>query len=299
MYELHHYGNKNEGRQRPSSDVIINKAPTHQEMDRAMKIFDIHAHIYPDAIADRAVRTISAAYDGITILNDGRVSTLVKLMDEAQADRFAVHSVATAPKQVSSINRFVLQTAQTQPGRIIPFAALHPDMEDPWTAVDELVAVGFKGVKLHPENQQFLVDEPKAVELFRAIAGKLPVLLHCGDYRCDNSAPERIKRMLKLVPGLTLICAHLGGWTTWEVSAAELIGQDIWVDTSSSLYMLDEPTARRIMRGYGTDRIVFGTDYPMWTPKDEIRRLLDMKLTDDEKENILWNNHLKLFGGNI
>ena len=172
---------------------------------------------------------------------------------------------------------------------------MHPDMPDMEETALSLTAQGFAGVKLHPELQGFKVDEPRAVALFRALAGRLPVLLHCGDYRCDHSAPERIRNMLAQVPGLTLVCAHLGGWTKWEEAASMLIGEDIRVDLSSSLYALDAPTAVSILRGYGTERVLFGTDYPMWEPAEEVERFLRLPLTDGEKEKILWTNHLSLF----
>ena len=104
---------------------------------------------------------------------------------------------------------------------------------------------------------------------------------------------------MKEVPNLQLICAHLGGWTTWERAAAELIGADVWVDTSSSLYALDAPTAVSIIRGYGVERVLFGSDYPMWTPGEEVARFLRLPLTDDEREKILWGNHIALLGGEI
>ena len=260
-----------------------------------MKVFDIHAHIYPDAIAERAVQAISHGYDDVTVRNDGRLDTLLSLCDDAGIQRFAAHSVATTPHHAHSVNAFIQASAEAHPDRILPFASLHPDQEDLDSAVSDILVRGFKGVKLHPEFQGFKADERRAVALFDRLAGKLPVLLHCGDSRCDNSAPERIRHLLKEVPGLTLICAHLGGWTCWESAAAELIGSNVWVDTSSSLYALDAPTAVAIIRGYGVDRTLFGTDYPMWVPKEELARFLALPLTDDEREKILWNNHLDLF----
>ena len=68
------------------------------------------------------------------------------------------------------------------------------------------------------------------------------------------------------------------------------------MDTSSSIYALDAPTAVGIIRGYGVDRVLFGSDYPMWTPAEEVRRFLALPLTDDERERILWTNHLALLG---
>lgn len=260
-----------------------------------MRIFDIHAHIYPDAVAPRAVQALRDGYDGIEVHGDGRLETLKKQAKMAGITQMAVHSVATAPKQVDSVNRFVMSAARENPGLIVPFGALHPDMERPERAVEQLVKDGFMGIKLHPELQGFKVDESKAVDLFSAAAGKLPVLLHCGDYRCDNSAPERIRRMLREVKGLKLVCAHLGGWTQWEQAAWMLMDEDVMVDSSSSLYALDEATALSIIRGYGADRVLFGTDFPVWTPEKEVERMLRLPLTESEREKIFWNNHSRLF----
>lgn len=260
-----------------------------------MKIFDIHAHIYPDAIAQRAVKALRDGYDGIKVKGDGRLETLVRSAKAAGVTRMAAHSVATTVKQVESVNRFVMDAARAYPELIVPFGALHPQMEHPEQAVDRMMADGFKGIKLHPELQGFKVDETKAIDLFSAAAGKLPVLLHCGDYRCDHSAAERIKRMLREVKGLKLVCAHLGGWTQWEQAAWMLMDEDVWVDTSSSLYAMDAATAVGIIRGYGTDRVVFGTDYPVWDVKEEVERFLQLPLTDAERERILWGNQERLF----
>lgn len=260
-----------------------------------MKIFDVHAHIYPDAIAPRAVKALRDGYDGIEVKCDGRLDTLTAIADDAGIAKIAVHAAATAVKQVDSVNRFVMESARAHPGRIVPFGTLHPDMDRPDRAAAQLAAEGFKGIKLHPELQGFKVDETRAIDLFAAVAGKLPVLLHCGDYRFDHSAPERIQRMLKQVPGLTLICAHLGGWTQWEQAAWMLRDEAVLVDSSSSLYALDPSTAAGIIRSYGADRVLFGSDYPVWNPAEEVQRLLQLPLTDAEKEKILWSNAAKLF----
>ena len=47
---------------------------------------------------------------------------------------------------------------------------------------------------------------------------------------------------------------------------------------------------------YGTDRVLFGTDYPLWTPESEIERFMQIDLSEEEREDILYNNTAKLFG---
>jgi len=256
-----------------------------------MKVFDIHAHIYPDSIALRATQAISTAYDGFPVRCDGRTDTLIHLMNEAGISACACHSVATTVHQVQSVNRFVLSASAANPGRMLPFGALHPDLSDPGAAVDALIAAGFKGIKLHPELQGFLADEPRSLRMFEAIGDRLPVLLHCGDNRRDNSCPERIRRLLRSVPHLRLICAHMGGWTLWERAAAALKSESIWVDTSSSLYALEPSAAVSIIRSYGVERVLFGTDYPVFSPAEELKRFLRLPLTAVEQERILWRNH--------
>ena len=92
-----------------------------------------------------------------------------------------------------------------------------------------------------------------------------------------------------------MICAHLGGWTVWEKAAHELPGADIYVDTSSALFALTPERAAEIIRAFGVDRALYGTDYPMWSPVSEMQRFNALPLTDEEREKILWTNHLKLF----
>jgi len=48
--------------------------------------------------------------------------------------------------------------------------------------------------------------------------------------------------------------------------------------------------AGEMIRMLGTDRVMFGTDYPVKLPRDEIARLLAIDLTEKEREDIFYNN---------
>ena len=71
------------------------------------------------------------------------------------------------------------------------------------------------------------------------------------------------------------------------------------MDTSSSLYALKPDEAARIIRDYGVERTLFGVDFPMWSPTEELERFMALPLTDAEREKILWTNHIDLLGGEI
>lgn len=260
-----------------------------------MKIFDMHVHIFPDRLAEKAASAIGVFYENFPMECDGRLHTALRLIDEAGITKCCAHSVATTAHQVRSINEFVLNAWHQYPDRIVPFAAMHPEVSDLDAEVSNILSSGFKGIKLHPEIQGFKIDAPEVLRMIEPFAGRIPLLIHAGDYRMDNSSPVRIKNLLRNFPNLTLICAHLGGWTVWEQAAHELPGADIYVDTSSALFALTPNRAVEIIRAFGVDRTLYGTDYPMWSPVSEMKRFDALPLSDEERKKIFWDNHLKLF----
>lgn len=262
------------------------------------RIIDAHCHIYPDKIAEKASLSTGAFY-GIDMRYDGKVSTLLSLADKADVSRCLVHSVATKPEQVSSINRFIAGEVQKSGGRFIGFGALHPDSESLDADIEELVSLGLCGVKLHPDIQRFCLDEPKSLRIFDRISGRLPLLVHAGDKRYDMSNPNRIKRVLDLYPDMTVIAAHFGGYSVWEDALRELSEYDnLYVDSSSSFAFLSDEEIRKFIYGYGVHKVLFGTDYPMWNPSEEIDRLFSLGLSEDEYEMILSGNLERLLGIN-
>lgn len=255
-----------------------------------MLIIDTHAHIFPEKLAASSVRGIGRFY-GSPCQGDGTLAGLLRGGAAAGIARFVVHSVAVTPGMVRHINEFILAAHAAHPDRIIPFAALHPDAPGLPERVAEIIAGGFLGVKLHPDMQRFRIDEPRALHMLRLLEGRLPVLIHAGDSRYDRSGPARILRLREALPDLTLICAHLGGWSEWERAAALLPGRrKLYVDTSSSLHALEPTRAAEIIRAYGVENVFFGTDYPLWTPEEELEKFRRLPLTDAERELILGNN---------
>ncbi len=250
-------------------------------------VIDVHAHIFPDAIAQKASLSIEKFYD-IPVRNGGTVDALLRLGDEAGIDRFVVHSVATTPAHVASVNRFIASSVKAHPDRFIGFGSLHPDLEDPEEAVRQLIDLGLSGVKLHPDMQRFAVDEARAERMFSAFSGKLPLLVHAGDARYSYSNPARIARMMDKFPDMRVIAAHMGGYSEWDEAARTLAGRkNLYVDLSSTMFSMTDEEIVRDLRLFGADRVMFASDYPMWSPADELKRVLGLKLKSEELEQVL------------
>ena len=259
------------------------------------KIIDSHCHIYPDKIAAKASASTGEFYH-MPSLFDGKISTLLERGGAAGIDHFVVQSVATTPKQVSSINRFIAESVSLSEGRFTGLGTLHPDSEHIEEEVEEILALGLKGVKLHPDIQRFCIDDPKMDKIYSLCEGRLPILMHTGDHRFDFSNPNRMEPVLKKYPDLTVIGAHFGGWSVWEEATARLAKySNFLVDCSSSLYAMTPEQARKLIFAYGTHRVLFGTDYPMWDIDADLARFMNIDLTEAEREDILHNNAARLF----
>ena len=260
-------------------------------------LIDAHCHIYPDKISRRAVDSIDNFYDGLPADHyDGTKATLLETGAGAGIDHFVVFSVATTPHQVASINTFIANAVADSDGKFTGLGAMHLDSEDMEADLQSLVDLGLKGVKMHPDVQDFVIDDPRAMRLYGMCEERgLPIYVHTGDYRYDRSNPNRTVNVLKAFPKLKFVGPHLGGWSVWE-DALRLLPdfENITVDTSSCFYTMKKDFAETIIRAFGSDRVMFGTDYPMWPQKGDISFFNTLDLTEDEREDIAWRTAGKL-----
>ena len=73
-----------------------------------------------------------------------------------------------------------------------------------------------------------------------------------------------------------------------------LCGKNIYFDTSSTLEFISPELAVKILKKHDMDKILFGTDYPMWHIKKEIENIEKLPLSDTEKEKIFYRNAERL-----
>ncbi|MDD4316622.1 MAG: amidohydrolase family protein [Clostridia bacterium] len=261
------------------------------------QIIDVHSHIYPKKIAERAIQNISNFYNVPMQNTKGTSDDLLESGGEIGVKKFVVHSTATVVGQVKSINDFIAAEIKSHK-EFIGYATLHPDMteEEAFIEVERIKKLGLKGIKLHADFQRFDIDEPRAENLYRAINGTLPVLFHTGDDRFDYSSPERLARAAKKFPNMLCIAAHFGGYCRWsEIDAYDGL-DNVYFDTCSSLFKLPDLMAKDIMNHLGHDRFMFGCDFPMWRHKEEVERFLKLQLGDAINENVLANNAVRILG---
>lgn len=259
-------------------------------------IIDCHTHVYPDKIAAKAAAGTGSFY-GLDMKYSGTVSECKAQSSKAGVVHSVIFSVATTPKQVRSINDFIAQTASRDNDFFTGLGAIHPYTEDIEGELIYVKQLGLEGVKIHPEIQGFKLDDEHSLEICRLCEKHgLILLAHTGDKRFDMSNPNRLKTVLERFPGLRVVAAHFGGWSVWEQARNALLGYDnLYVDCSSSLPFLPSDEAADMIYEFGTDGVVWGSDYPMWDYKEEIDRFYALPLGDEDREKVLYKNAQKIF----
>lgn len=261
------------------------------------EVIDAHCHIYPEKIAARACEGTDRFY-GTHAACNGTTAGLKEILADGRIDRFLIHSVATTPKQVRSINTFISEEVSAHPDIFFGFGTMHPDSEDPAGDFEHLLEMGLKGVKLHPDIQAFKLDDYRCLKIFELCerAG-VPALIHTGDYRYDFSNPNRLLPILDIYENLTVIGAHLAGWSLWEEAFETLSHKkNLYVDCSSTFPFYPKEKARELICRWGFDRVLFGSDYPMWNPITELETFLSLDLGEEANRKILGENAKKMFG---
>lgn len=258
-------------------------------------IIDIHAHAFPDELAPRAVAVL-AERSNVAPCTDGTCAGLRESMRRAGVDRSAVMPIAVKPSQARSINRWA--AAQCGDG-IICFGSLHPLQDDLREEVDLLVADGILGVKLHPDYQGFFVDDPAALPMYRAVADAgLILLFHAGiDIGLPppvHCTPDRLARVMDVVPDLTIVAAHMGGYKCWDDVERYLVGRNLYLDTSYSLADLGAERMTELIQAHGPDKVLFGTDSPWTDQSSEISAIRALPLPDTDIAAILGGNAARL-----
>lgn len=258
-------------------------------------IIDFHAHIYPEKIAEKAATAIGDFYDA-PMRNNGTSKMLIESGSKINVTNYVVHSAATGTAQVEPVNNFIIKEVE-QHKEFIGFGTIHPDYENFEAELKRIKDAGLKGIKIHADFQKFQMDEERMDPIYELCTSLgLIVLAHAGDYRFDYTGPKRLLNVHKKHPDMKFVAAHFGGYTEWDDAFEYLAGTNVYFDTSSTLWKLPLEKAMEIINKHGTEKFLFGSDYPMWIHEQELKSFNTLKISDKEKENILYYNAKNLLG---
>ncbi len=121
---------------------------------------------------------------------------------------------------------------------------------------------GLLGLKLHSDFQQFNIDDPDMYPVYaEAEKQGIPILFHMGDYSHWNEALDVLQPSERL-----------------------------YFDFSSTLQFIDGDMLRKFLDKFGEEQFFFGSDFPMWDPAEELKRLVSFGLLPQTLRLLLSDN---------
>jgi uncharacterized protein len=212
------------------------------------------------------------------------VSPLAALMPRGHADVVAGNDEA-----------FVTVAAVPQ---LRQYVVIHPLIPETFRQAERMLRSSTcVGIKIHPEEHCYQIREHGRALFDFAAEHHAVVMTHSGE--C-NSLPSDFVQFVDERPEVTLILAHLGcgfnGDLSHQVRAIQASRHgNLFVDTSSASSI----TGKLIewgVREVGAERILYGTDSPLYFAPMQRARIDHADITEAQKQLILRDNAVRLFG---
>jgi len=222
---------------------------------------------------------------------------LIHNMDKLGVAHSVIYSLEPLTK-----TKDLIEQVQAYPGRFSIFGSVCRAEPDPVGYLSPFIeSKAIKGIKIHPMVGGYHADDLfDATKDFVALASEhnLPVAIHTGHIPIESltgqaacSKISAIEPIIKAFPDCTFILNHLG-WESWR-AAIEVAQKNphVMLETSWQPARI----VRRAVDALGPERILFGSDYPMFQPWQAIREVKSA-LSAKEFEIVASKNGKRLLG---
>lgn len=210
---------------------------------------------------------------------------LIQQMDEYNVEKTVI---CTYPMKES------IEAVAKYPDRLIGAAWVSPYDADALDQIRDAVKNhGFKAIKLHPLMHSYLANDEcvfPIAELAREL--DIPLMIHTG--HPPYSLPWSVAQLADIYPDVQMVMIHMGhGNGMYVQSAIDMAKKypNLYMETSGM------PMHTKIKEAYeevGSDRIMWGLDAPFHHPTVEMQRTIVSGLTDQQLEDVFYNNAKKL-----
>ena len=262
-------------------------------------MIDFPVHAFPDPVAQKAIPTLSATSGGVVPAYDGTIASLKRHLTENGVDKAVILNIATNTHQQKKVNDFAISLLSDE--QLVPFGSVHPESPDALSELERLKAAGIRGIKLHPDYQNFFVDEERLFPIYEKAAelGLITVFhagVDIGYPEPVHCTPERLARVLDRFGDAPVVAAHFGGYLLWDSVLEHLCGTKVYLDTAFSYGKIPPDYAKKILAAHDSERILLGSDMPWSTAANEVRLIRALGLSEQTVEKILSINAKRLLG---
>ena len=169
--------------------------------------------------------------------------------------------------------------------------------------VENIAALGLRGVKFHPSLQAFAPDDPRYWPIFAACERHgLLALFHTGTsgigarqpggqgVRIDLAHPLKLDPVAAAHPELAMVAAHFGWPWHMDLIAMALHKTNVYIDISGWAPRRVPAEVVRELRGRLSGQFLWGSDYPFIAPERCLSELAELDLPDEVMRAVLYDN---------
>lgn len=183
---------------------------------------------------------------------------------------------------------------------MVVFGSVHPLARNMAARLDAQVALGARGIKIHPAVQILAPDHPKMLELCRLCGERgLPVFFHCGPVGIEGEGArrrcqvDRYRAVIEQNPGTTFVLGHAGALQPERAIAFAREFDHVWVEFASQSL----PVIERVCAEVDPKRICFGSDWPFYPQAIGIAKVLVATEGNESlRRAVLHDNAARLLG---
>ena len=108
--------------------------------------------------------------------------------------------------------------------------------------------------------------------------------------------PDILYSFITAFPNLKLVCAHWGGGLPFYALMPEVAEAlaNVFFDTAATVFLYKPEIFEQVSRIIGSDKILFGTDYPLMHQNRVLAQIQSAQLPEEDKARILGANAQKL-----
>jgi uncharacterized protein len=234
-------------------------------------------------------------------------------MSRAGVEGFIVLSLCSRFLELDIPNDYISDFVELHPGKAVGVGSVDPN--DP-NALDELrrmrTELGLQGLKLSPPYQNFHPHSKEAWAIYE-LANELEmfVLFHQGAVfhpRCsvEHASPALLDRVASSFPNMRMIICHCGQPWTPETVMVMARHDNVFTDVSARMVRTWQlyTTLMTAIDYHVTDKILFGSDFPVFQPDASKDLLLGLNerlpgvpaIPDDVINGILYERPFSLLG---
>lgn len=237
-------------------------------------MIDCHTHVFPPKVSSRVTSAIGQKC-GYLPAGEGSIQDLKNNLDRAGLQGAICCSAALKPEQMIPANSWMIKLRQQEP-RLIPLGTIHP-LHPQWPQeLNRLEQHQVKGLKIHPDLAGIPLSSPAWEPFWSEVQDRFMLLVHMGPSQPGGSSlsrPRDLANILDRHPKLRVIAAHLGGLGQWDETIHTLAGRNVYFDTAGCSQSIPEHTLGHLIAKHGPKNIVFGSDYPIFAPAQELINL--------------------------